>query len=219
MNWDDEADLVYTEGTPNDHLYTNAIQKYFRAPHLFIGFPTRFEPRSQQVEPVLMTSRDGMTFHRYPDAVVPRTAPKDRNHNRSNYMTWGMLQLPGRPHEISVYATENYYETTPGRVRRFVYRVDGFVALRGSTAGGQVVTRRLRSTGRRLFLNHLVRPGGTLTVEALDDAGTVVGKSAPLSGSGVDAPVEWERDPGLGGGVFRLRFTVKDADLYSLKIE
>lgn len=87
-----------------------------------------------------MTSRDGTKFHRYAEAVIPRTAPKDRNHNRSNYMAWGMFQLPGKPNEISVYASENYYEPTPGRVRRFVYRVDGFVALRGGEEGGQVTT-------------------------------------------------------------------------------
>ncbi|MCA9134738.1 MAG: hypothetical protein KDA45_16335, partial [Planctomycetales bacterium] len=74
LHWENEADLSYPEGTPNEHLYTNAIQPYFRASQLFIGFPTRFEAQSQQVEPILMTSRDGTRFHRYPEAVIPRTA-------------------------------------------------------------------------------------------------------------------------------------------------
>ncbi|MFT5853808.1 MAG: hypothetical protein ACI8XO_001049, partial [Verrucomicrobiales bacterium] len=165
LTWKNEADLRYTEGTPTEHLYTNAIQKYFRAPHLFIGFPTRYEPKSQQVEPILMTSRDGVTFHRFAEAVVPRTAPKDRNHNRSNYMAWGMFQLPGKPREISVYATENYYEPSPGRVRRFVYRTDGFVALRAGAEGGQVTTRLLEYSGKKLLLNYVVRQGGTLSLE------------------------------------------------------
>ena len=112
IHWEHEADLAYTDGTANEHLYTNAIQKYFRAPELFIGFPTRYEPKSQEVEPILMTSRDGVRFHRYSQPVIPRTAPQDRNHNRSNYMVWGMLSLPGKPHEVSVYGTENYYEQT-----------------------------------------------------------------------------------------------------------
>ena len=46
---------------PAEHLYTNAVQPYFRAPHLLIGFPTRFQPKTQQVEPVFMSSRDGVT--------------------------------------------------------------------------------------------------------------------------------------------------------------
>lgn len=217
--WENEADLTYAEGTPREHLYTNAIQKYFRAPHLFIGFPTRFEAQSQQVEPILMTSRDGLRFHRYAEAVIPRTAPKDRNHNRSNYMAWGMFQLPGKPNEISVYATENYYEPTPGRLRRFTYRVDGFVALRGKASGGQVVTKPLRYEGQRLRLNYVVRTGGRLTVEVLDESGKVLGRSTPLSGDAVDAAVDWQQAPSLGRGVVQLRFTLRNADLFSLRFD
>ena len=219
ITWENEADLTYTAGTPNEHLYTNAIQKYVRAPHLFLGFPTRFEPKSQQVEPILMTSRDGTKFHRYADAVVPRTAPQDRDHNRSNYMAWGLFQLPGQPREISVYATENYYESTPGRVRRFVYRVDGFVALRGGADGGQVTTKPLRYKGQKLLLNYVVRDGGTLMIEALDKAGQVIGKSPPLSGDAVDAMVAWEQDPKFREGVVQLRFTLKNADVFSLRFK
>lgn len=217
LHWENEADLIYTKGTPREHLYTNAIQKYFRAPHLFLGFPTRYEAKSQQVEPILMTSRDGVTFHRHAEAVIPRTAPKDRNHNRSNYMAWGLFQLPGQPNEISVYATENYYEPTPGRVRRFVYRVDGFVALRGDAEGGAMTTKPLRYKGEQLLLNCKARGNGSLTVEVLDEAGKVIGKSKPLSGDAVDAPVKWEQDPDLDRGVVQLRFVIRDADLFSLK--
>ncbi len=219
MHWENEADLTYSEGTPNEHLYTNAIQKYFRAPHLFVGFPTRYEPKSQQVEPILMTSRDGVLFQRYAEAVIPRTAPRDRNHNRSNYMVWGMFQLPGKPNEISVYGTENYYESTPGRVRRFVYRVDGFVALRGGIGGGNVLTKPLRYKGQRLLLNYVVNAGGALTVEVLDNAGQVIGRSGTLSGDAVDAPVVWEQKPALDEGIIRLRFTIRNADVYSMQFK
>ena len=219
IHWENEADLKYPSGTPTEHLYTNAIQKYFRAPHLFIGFPTRYEPKSQQVEPILMTSRDGEFFQRYPDAVIPRTAPKDRNHNRSNYMVWGMFQLPGQPDEISVYGTENYYERTPGRVRRFVYRTDGFVALRGGADGGQATTKPLRFTGKNLLLNYVVPPKGRLTIEALDESGKVIGQSLPLEGDAIDAPVSWKQTPDLSKGRIRLRLNVRNADVYSLRFE
>lgn len=219
IHWENEADLTYHEGTPTEHLYTNAIQKYFRAPHLFIGFPTRYEPKSQQVEPILMTSRDGTLFYRYADPVIPRSAPRDRNHNRSNYMVWGMFQLPDKPNEISVYGTENYYERTPGRVRRFAYRVDGFVALRGGAEGGQMTTRPLQFKGQQLLLNYVVNPGGTLTVEAFDKTGNVIGKSKPLSGDAVDAPISWSQKPDLSTGNIQLRFNVKNADVYSLRFK
>ncbi|MEY4939710.1 MAG: hypothetical protein RIQ93_1445, partial [Verrucomicrobiota bacterium] len=219
ITWENETDLGYNDGLPPEHLYTNAIQKYFRAPHLFVGFPTRYEPKSQQVEPIFMTSRDGRNFHRHAAPVIPRSAPANRDTNRGNYMVWGMLQLPGKPNEISVYGTENYYETTPGRVRRFVYRVDGFVALRGGGHGGQATTKPLHHAGRKLLLNYVVQPGGALTVEALDAAGKVVGKSKPLTGDAVDAVVAWDQDPKLAPGVARLRFALRNADVYSLRFD
>lgn len=220
LTWENEADLTYTEGTPTEHLYTNAVQKYYRAPHLFIGFPTRYLPKQgQRVEPLLMSSRDGVHFHRRPDAVIPERLPADRKGNRSNYMTWGMFQLPGKPNEISVYATENYYEPTPGRVRRFAYRVDGFVALRGGADGGVMTTKPLRYRGQRLLLNYVVRAGGSMVLEVLDESGQIIGKSKPLGGDAIDAPVVWELDPRLGQGIVQLRFTLKNADAFSLRFD
>ncbi len=220
IHWDNEADLTYGEGTPAEHLYTNAIQKYFRAPQLFIGFPTRFLPdQGQRVEPVLMSSRDGVHFNRWPDAVIPEDAPADRKGNRSNYMTWGMFQLPGKAKEISVYATENYYEPSPGRVRRFVYRVDGFVALHGGSDGGVVTTKPLRCGGGRLLLNYRVAPGGSLVLEVLDQSGAVIGKSAPLRGDEVDAEPAWQQKPNFAQGIVQLRMVLSNADVYSIRID
>ncbi len=219
MTWGNQADLTYGKDTPAQHLYTNAIQKYFRAPHLFIGFPTRYLPKEgQRVEPVLMSSRDGVKFHRWPDPVISEDAPKDRKGNRSNYMTWGMFQLPGKPKEISVYATENYYEKTPGRVRRFVYRVDGFVAMRGDD-GGSVLTKAMRYAGKELLMNYLVRKGGYIIVEVLDSSGKVIGKTDRLTGDVVDGVIPWEKNPKLEKGVVQLRLTIKAADVFSFRFK
>jgi hypothetical protein len=219
LHWENEADVTYPETTPAEHLYTNAIQKYFRAPHLFIGFPTRYEPKSQQVEPILMTSRDGVHFKRWSDPVVPRTAPKDRNHNRSNYMAWGMLQLPDKPNEISVYATENYYETTPGRLRRFVYRTDGFVAVRAGDEGGELTTRPLVYGGEPLVLNFKTSDGGSINVVAHDRSGQVIGVSEPLRGDSINAPVRWIQQIDSQTPVVRLKFQMTNAELFSIRLK
>lgn len=217
IHWENEADLTYPEGTPTEHLYTNAIQKYFRAPHLFIGFPTRYEPKSQQVEPVLMSSRDGVHFNRFSAPVVPRTAPKDRNHNRSNYMTWGMFQLPDHPDEISVYATENYYEDSPGRLRRFVYRTDGFAALNAGKSAGEMTTLPLRYKGDTLILNYRVREGGSLRIVATDEAGKVIAIAKEMTGDSTGEVVQWTKETKLDQGIIRLSFHLQDADLFSIQ--
>lgn len=225
VNWGPHADLTFEEGTPVQHLYTNAIQKYSRAPHLFIGFPARYFRKGHRVEPLFMISRDGVHFKRYDDAVIPETAPADRGGNRSNYMAWGILSLPGKPDELSVYATEAYYGPVPGRVRRFVYRLDGFVSLRADASGGEVLTRPFTFDGSTLILNYSANQNGSLRVGMLDQAGNeipgfTVADCFPLTGDSVDVAVKWKGGPkieSLAGEPVRARFFLESADLYSIQ--
>jgi hypothetical protein len=51
ITWTNQADLTFPGASP-EQLYTNQIQPYYRAPHLFIGFPSRYIDRgwSQSME-------------------------------------------------------------------------------------------------------------------------------------------------------------------------
>jgi hypothetical protein len=220
LHWENQADLTYGDA-PTEHLYTNAVRPYFRAPHLFIGFPTRFQPANQQVEPVFMTSRDGVRFRRWSDALIPITAPQDRDGNRSNYMTNGLLQLPGQDRELSVYATEAYYAGPGGRVRRFVYRTDGFVSARAE-ARGTLLTKPLIFAGAELALNIASR--GVTRAELQDAAGQPIagfalGDCTAIQGDFIDHIVEWKGGSlaKLSGKAVRLRVELEDADLYALQ--
>ncbi|MCA9047127.1 MAG: hypothetical protein KDA89_00265, partial [Planctomycetaceae bacterium] len=44
IHWDQWQDLTYVD-SPSEQLYTNVIKPYHRAPHLLIGFPTRYIER------------------------------------------------------------------------------------------------------------------------------------------------------------------------------
>ena len=171
VHWTKPVLLKYPNA-PKQHLYTNAIRPYPRAPHIRIGFPTRYLPQGSHVEPVFMASRDGVTFERYQKPVIPRTAPKDRDGNRSNYMANGLVQLPGNDREYSVYGTEAYYTGPDSRLRRFTYRVDGFVALEASPKGGELITKPITFAGENLFVNFKTQAGGKLRVEIQDASGT-----------------------------------------------
>ena len=217
LKWTDPVFLDY-QGVRPEHLYTNAVLPCPGAPHILIGFPTRFLPAKEQTEPVFMASRDGQTFRRYPDAVIPTTAPADRAGNRSNYLAWGVLQLTGKPDELSVYAKEAYYAGPGSRLRRFVYRTDGFVALHAGPEGGEAVTRPIRFRGSKLVLNYRVT--GTARVELLDaDGKALPGFSATLTGDHTAAAVPWEKVADLAGKPVRLRFTLQDADVFSFRFE
>ena len=224
--WQDEADLSY-EKAPPEHLYTNAVMPYFRAPQLYLGFPTRFQPKNQQVEPVLMTSRDGIRFRRWPEPLIPIDAPQDRNGNRSNYMTSGLLQLPSEPGLLSVYATEAYYAGPGSRVRRFVFRTDGFVSLSSKLLPGDVLTKPIRFSGQSLQLNFRTAAAGRLRVELQSEdgrplPGLSLADCEDLQGDEIARIVTWKsgKTPANAAGQpVRLRFQLKDADVYSMKFE
>lgn len=225
LEWPDPAFLNYP-GAPTQHLYTNAVQPYFRAPHLFVGFPTRFLPEEgDRVEPILMTSRDGLTFNRWNDPVIPETAPKDRAGNRSNYMAWGIIPTPNKPTELSVYASEAYYEGPNSRLRRFTYRTDGFVSVRAGTQSGEILTKVILFDGGTLDLNFKTSMSGSIRVEVRDAGGNPIEgfqiqDCRPINGDSIEQSVKWDGGRKLGslaGTPIRLRILLQDADLFALR--
>lgn len=226
VNWTDPVFLSYP-GAPKEHLYTNAIRPYERAPHILLGFPTRFLPETQQTEPIFMTSRDGQTFQRWHEAVIPKSAPKDRDGNRSNYMAWGLVRLPGQENELSVFAKEAYYTGTGSRVRRFTYRVDGFVSVHASDTGGEMITKALRFQGSKLVLNYKLESGGNLRVELQDANGKpILNRSladcVELKGDNIAEVVAWKTGDDLTRWAekpIRIRFEIKQGDLFSFQFK
>ncbi len=221
VNWTDPVPLRIQE-EKKEHLYTNAIQPYERAPHIYLGFPTRYLPKEgQRVEPVFMSSRDGLNFNRWSAPVIPESAPKDRKGNRSNYMAWGLFQLPGKPREYSVYASEAYYTGPDSRLRRFSYRVDGFVSLRAGAKGGTVISKPIVFEGSRLVLNHTVETDGKLTVRLRHPkTNKIIVESAPVSGDKIEGEVKWRKGSPISklqGTTVRVEFQLRNSHLYSMQ--
>lgn len=224
VSWTDPVQLKYAEGTPNQHLYTNAIRPYFRAPHIRIGFPTRYIPKGSQVEPIFMSSRDGVTFRRWNDPVIPMSAPKDRDGNRSNYMASGLLSLPGNDREFAVYGTEAYYAGPDSRLRRFMYRVDGFVSVHADKIG-DLITKPLKFSGNELVVNYAARKGGSVRIEIQDADGNAkpgfdLSSANKLTGDEIVQVVSWKRGSNvtsLAGKSIRLQVSLSNADLYSIR--
>ncbi len=229
VNWTKPTLLRYP-GTEPQQLYTNAVMPYPRAPHILIGFPTRYLPQEgQRVEPTFMVSRDGVTFRRWLEPVIPEDAPEDRGGNRSNYMAWGLLELPDRPSHYSVYATEAYYTGPDSRLRRFEYRKDGFVSVHAGAAGGELLTRPLvlDPAMELLAVNFQTHSKGSLRVAVESPDGTPIAgfrleDCQPLQGDAIRQVVKWRDGADLSlleGKTVRLRWQLQQADLYSLRFE
>ena len=227
IQWTAPVALKYGSA-PRQHLYTNAIRQYDRAPHLYIGFPTRYLPEEKnRVEPLFMISRDGLNFLRFNTPVIPEDAPADRGGNRSNYMTRGLLTLPDKPDEYSVYATEAYYTGSDSRVRRFSYRVDGFVSLTSGSQGGEFVTPALTFDGGQLLLNHITSKNGDLRVEIQDPKGNAIQGWTLMDcdntqGNHIEQPVTWRNGKTLrrlNTQTIRLRFVMQNAELFAMRFQ
>ncbi|UCF15022.1 MAG: hypothetical protein JSW59_16560 [Phycisphaerales bacterium] len=213
---------------PAEHLYTNQIQPYYRSPHIFIGFPTRYIPqRGSLTEGLFMSSRDGLKFHRWQEAVLRPGLNRSKWQNRSNYIWLGMLEtqskLPGGGKELSIFSNEGYYKGTGGSTRRYTYRIDGFVSLHGSFQGGEMITKPLIFKGRSLIVNFSTSAAGSLRVEIQDSGGKAVegyalSECREIYGDEIERLVQWRNSSdvsNLAGEPIRLRFVLKDADVFA----
>jgi len=237
LKWTKPKFLEYP-GAPAEHLYVNQIQSYYRAPHIYLGFPKRFaqsrkspigHPLPGVSDTILMSSRDGETFHRWQEAFVRPGPQADRWVCRNNLVAWGLVetksQFQGAPDELSLYVVEGYYQGESCQIRRHKLRVDGFVSLNAGLRGGEVVTKPLRFDGKQLSINFSTSAAGSVRIELQDEAGE------PIPGFGLadcneqfgdqlDRVVSWKSGTDVGqlaGKPVRLRIELRDADLYSFQ--
>ncbi len=235
QTWTDPVPLDYGDAK-SEHLYTNAITPYDRAPHIYMGFPKRFRPKRRKgdhqhpgvSDGVFMTSRDGVHFHRWQSALLRPGLQPSRWVNRNNMIAWGMIEtksdLPGAPNEISIYSTEGYY-VGPEFLRRHTIRLDGFVSVSAGYDGGEMTTKPITFSGQRLVMNFSTSAAGSIRVELQDAAGKVVPGFAladcpDIFGDEIERVVQWKGGDDLSklaGQPVRLRFVLKDADVYAIR--
>jgi hypothetical protein len=237
-------------------LYTNGVLPYYRAPHILLGFPTRYldrgwtestkalpRPDYRQVrgaksrregtaltEGLLMASRDGGRFAVWADAFIrPGLRSRDGWFYGDGYQAWGLVEtwssMDDGPPEISLYVSERAAQEAGCVFRRHALRLDGFVSVHAPSAGGEAVTWPLVFRGRRLGVNISTSAAGGLLVE-IEDA---EGKPLPgfgladcheVFGDDLDRTVVWKGGGDVGplaGRPVRLRFVLRDADLFSFR--
>ncbi len=258
FDWKDEHDLTYEDSPDDEHLYTNQIGPYHRAPHILIGFPNRYvergwsdsmralpqlkhrEMRSKAhlrygtaiTEALVMASRNGVHFERWNEAFMrPGIQRPETWQYGQHYVAWHAVEtkssLPGAPNELSLYSTEGGWTGDDNLIRRYTLRLDGFVSVRAGMKGGEIITKPIKFKGKRLSLNFATSAAGGLRV-AIETANGKAIKGLSLNdcpihfGDTVDRTVTWKNGTSvaaLQGKAIRLRFELKDADLYSFKFE
>lgn len=257
LHWSPWTDLTY-EDSPSEQLYTNQIKPYPRAPHLLVGFPTRYVDRGWSpamealperehrklrsssterygtavTEGLLMSSRDGQHFHRWNEAFLPPGPERPGSWNYGHqYIAWHVVETPsalqGAADELSLYAGESYWTGEGSALRRYTLRLDGFVSAHAPMQGGELVTKPLKFEGDALHLNFATSAAGGVRVELQDPSGSPIPGFAlddcpALFGDTVDRQVVWKTGSivsKLSGQPVRLRFELKDADLFAFQFD
>lgn len=241
VTWTEPVKMDFGDAPP-EHLYTNQTQPYFRAPHLYLSTAARFMPGRQvlteqqakeiNVDPkyfkdtsdsVLITSRGGDRYERtFMTSYIPPGIGARNWVSRTNYPAWNIVQTG--PAEMSIYVHKDYAQPT-GHLQRYSMRLDGFASVRSEYSGGELLTRPLTFSGKHLEINFATSAAGSVRVEIQTADGVPVPGFAAIDcreqiGNEIERTVTWREGDDLSelaGKPVRLRFVMRDADLYALK--
>jgi len=180
---------------------------------------------------LLMVSRNGTRFTRWNEAFLrPGIERPDGWNYGHQYIGWHLVEtkssLPQAPKELSLYATESYWHGKGSALRRYSMRLDGFVSIAApASKGNELITKPLTFEGPDLHLNFATSAAGSVRVEIQNLDGSPVDGFAlenchELFGDTIDRVVLWKGGSDvsqMNGNPIRIRFELRDADLYSFK--
>ena len=177
VNWPRSEFLQYTPGRTSE-LYTNQVAPYARAPHMLLGFPTRYIDRgwtesakrlpnlpwrkqrasvstregTAVTDGMFMSSRDGHHFNIWPESFIrPGLRKKDSWFYGDAYQSYGLIE------------TASIFNDGPKELSLFV--------TESALQGDSITIRR-----------HTIRMDGFVSLEAPLSGGTVITKPISFKG-------------------------------------
>ncbi len=235
--------------TPSQHFYTNQTTPYFRAPHIYISLAARFQQGRRALteeqaklvnrgegdlgggvndisDGVLLTSRAGTTSYDFTlrESFIRPGIGLSHWTSRTNYPALGIV--PTGPAEMSMYVQRNYGQKS-AFLERLTLRTDGFISVHAPYDGGEMLSRPLRFSGKELEINFATSAAGGLRLEIQDEAGEplpgyTLDDCPEMIGDEIARVVSWKGGSdisALAGRTIRLRFVMRDADLYSIQFK
>jgi hypothetical protein len=142
--------------------------------------------------------------------------------SRTNYPLTGIF--PFGPERIMFFVSRHYMQDT-WHIERLLLRTDGFASVTAPWAGGEMLTKPLTFAGRELELNFRTSAAGSVRVEIQDAAGKAfpghtLDDCPEMIGDEIERVARWKGGSDvstLAGRPVRLRFVLKDADLFAIR--
>ncbi|WP_395750039.1 hypothetical protein [Prosthecobacter sp.] len=248
LTWTDAVQMTCDQPLV-DHIYISQTNPYFNAPHHYISTAARYMPGKAVLdeetkkelaadtkaypalikdcsEAVLMTSRAGTTAYNrsFMEGFVRPGSDLHNWTSRSNYPACGVVRTG--PAEMSLFVERSYGQTAAW-LERLTLRVDGFASLHADYAEAAMVTKPFTFTGKALHLNLSTGAAGSVAVEILDAAGKplpgfTLADCQAVSYDSIDRVIAWKAGSdvsALAGKPVRLRWVLRDADVFSFRFE
>lgn len=231
---------------PDTDIYTNSYAPWPDAPDAHLMFPGYYQRTRDVREVHLLTSRDGIDWHRpASEPIIPCGEPGSDWGEGSWLAGAGLVSvhpgewsLPVRPQSRS----HNQYQfpiglqnpPNHGELCLATWREDGFTSLEAEAQGG-CSTMPIVFKGGRLEINAWTRFGGEIRIELADPSGETFGASYktaeaiaghtfedcdPISGGVLKHVVTWNGESDLSawaGRPVRLRFSLRRARLFAFQ--
>ncbi|RBP43799.1 hypothetical protein DES53_105198 [Roseimicrobium gellanilyticum] len=243
INWTEPQRMSFGD-TPPEHLYTNNTHAYFRAPHLYISTPMRFMPSRKVLtdeqadalgvkkgysggcaEAVFISSRGGNTYDRtFMEAWIRPGTDLGNWASRAGLTACGVVSTG--PAEMSLYKQAHYAQPST-HLLRYTLRTDGFASVNAPYRGGEFTTKPLTFTGSKLTMNFATGATGGVQVEIQNAAGKPIAgytleDAVEQIGDEIERPVSWKSGSDISkltGEPVKLRFVMKDADVFAVQVK
>jgi hypothetical protein len=143
--------------------------------------------------------------------------------SRTNYPLTGIL--PAGHGQMMLFVSRHYMQES-WHIERLLLRTDGFASVTAPWAGGEMITKPLTFTCNQLEINYRTSAPGFIRVEIQEDAsgkpipGYTLDDCPEIIGDEIERIVTWKQGADisrLSGKPVRLRFVMKDADLFALR--
>jgi hypothetical protein len=214
-----------------EQIHASGAQPYFRAPHIMIGLASRSLPGMGETnEIVLWSSRAGTTGERLLEECYIRP-PLGSPRWSADAMPVARNVFPLRndtpedmPDTWRYLFWENMAIMAGDRILRLT--LDGFASINAPYQEGEMLTKPLIAAGSGLYLGYETSANGHIRVEIQDATGRPVPGFAladlkeDIRGNSRGQVVIWKQGwsiSALSGRTIRLRFVMREADLYTIQ--